>query len=307
MNDLMTKSFLDYVDLKKQVMEDIRSEQDLEMGKSDSTDEQNLSKFFEEVKAIKIDMEEITNLLIDLQDLNEESRSTHSAKILKGIRDRINSDMVTILRKAKKIKSRLETLDQSNAANRRLSKAYKEGSPVDRSRVSVTNGLRAKLRDMMRDFQALRENILKDHKEGLKRRYYNATGEHPTEEMIEKMISRGEKERVFEGKAELEKENLERHEALKEIQRSLTELHRVFLDMAILVETQADEINVIEENVASAANHISGGTDGLYYANQMKRRGSKLGLLGWGLVADSPGNSRFHLSFLKSFGDHSLV
>ncbi|KAJ6310684.1 hypothetical protein OIU76_015411 [Salix suchowensis] len=277
MNDLMTKWFLDYVDLKKQVMEDIQSEQDLEMGKSDSTDEQNLSKFFEEVKAIKIDMEEITNLLIDLQDLNEESRSTHSAKILKGIRDRINSDMVTILRKAKKIKSRLETLDQSNVANRRLSKAYKEGSPVDRSRVSVTNGLRAKLRDMMRDFQALRENILKDHKEGLKRRYYNATGEHQTEEMIEKMISRGEKDRVFEGKAELEMENLERHEALKEIQRSLTELHRVFLDMAILVETQADEINVIEENVASAANHISGGTDGLYYANQMKRRGSNWG------------------------------
>ncbi|KAJ6671382.1 SYNTAXIN-112 [Salix viminalis] len=277
MNDLMTKSFLDYVDLKKQVMEDIQSEQDLEMGKSDSTDEQNLSKFFEEVKAIKIDMEEITNLLIDLQDLNEESRSTHSAKILKGIRDRINSDMVTILRKAKKIKSRLETLDQSNVANRRLSKAYKEGSPVDRSRLSVTNGLRAKLRDMMRDFQALRENILKDHKEGLKRRYYNATGEHPTEEMIEKMISRGEKDGVFEGRAELAMENLERHEALKEIQRSLTELHRVFLDMAILVETQGDEINVIEENVASAANHISGGTDGLYYANQMKRRGSNWG------------------------------
>jgi syntaxin 1B/2/3 len=79
--------------------------------------------------------------------------------------------MVTILRKAKKIKSRLESLDQSNVANRRLSKAYKEGSSVDRTRVSVTNGLRVKLRDMMHDFQALRENILKDHKEGLKRRY----------------------------------------------------------------------------------------------------------------------------------------
>lgn len=171
MNDLMTKSFLDYVDLKKQAIENIQPEPDLEMGKLDSTDERNLSKFFEEVKAIKIDMEEITNLLIDLQDLKEESRSTHSAKFLKGIRDRINSDMVTILRKAKKIKSRLESLDQSNVANRRLSKAYKEGSSVDRTRVSVTNGLRVKLRDMMHDFQALRENILKDHKEGLKRRY----------------------------------------------------------------------------------------------------------------------------------------
>jgi len=73
MNDLMTKSFLDYVDLKKQAIENIQPEPDLEMGKLDSTDERNLSKFFEEVKAIKIDMEEITNLLIDLQDLKEES------------------------------------------------------------------------------------------------------------------------------------------------------------------------------------------------------------------------------------------
>jgi len=47
--------------------------------------------------------------------------------------------------------------------------------------------------------------------------------------------------------------------------------------MAILVEIQGDEINVIEENVASAANHISGGTNGLYYADQMKRRGSHWG------------------------------
>ncbi|KAJ6985550.1 hypothetical protein NC653_023483 [Populus alba x Populus x berolinensis] len=47
--------------------------------------------------------------------------------------------------------------------------------------------------------------------------------------------------------------------------------------MAILVEIQGDEINVIEESVASAANHISGGTHGLYYAEQMKRRGSHWG------------------------------
>lgn len=43
MNDSMTKSFLDNIDLKKQVIEDIQPEPDLEMGKLDSTDERNLS------------------------------------------------------------------------------------------------------------------------------------------------------------------------------------------------------------------------------------------------------------------------
>lgn len=272
MNDLMTKSFLNYVDLKKQAMKDLESEPDIEMGQLDPTDEQNLSKFFEEVNAIKNDMEEITNLLLDLQHLNEDSKSTHSAKILKGIRDRINSDMVTILRKAKNIKSKVESLDRSNVANRGLSMAYKEGSPIDRTRVSVTNGLRVKLRDMMHDFQALREQILKDHKEGLKRRYYNVTGEEPSEEMIEKMVLGGGQAKVFEGKVDLVMENQERHEALKEIQRSLTELHQVFLDMAVLIEKQGDEINNIEENVARAGSYISGGTNGLNHANKMNRK-----------------------------------
>ncbi|EEF49419.1 syntaxin-112 [Ricinus communis] len=271
MNDLMTQSFLSYVELKKQAMRDMESEPDLEMGELDPADEKNLTKFFEEVNGIKTEMEEITNLLLDLQDLNEDSKSTHSTKVLKGIRDRINSDMVTILRKAKIIKSRLESLDKSNVANRSLSMAYKEGSPIDRTRVSVTDGLRVKLREMMHHFQALREQILKDHREGLKRRYYNVTGEHPSEEVLEKMVLGGGKEKVFEGKVDLVLENKERHEALKDIQRSLTELHQLFLDMAVLIETQGDEIDNIEENVARGRTYISGGTNGLYYAKQMKK------------------------------------
>ncbi|XWS67901.1 hypothetical protein CRYUN_Cryun04dG0044300 [Craigia yunnanensis] len=179
--------------------------------------------------------------------------------------------MVTILRKARNIKSRLESLDHSNIENRNVSMAFKEGSHVDRTRVSATNGLRVKLREMMIDFQSLREQIVADHKQGLKRRYYNVTGEEPSEEMVEKMIlgsggGGGQLEKVFEGKAELVLENSERQEALKEIQKSLTELHYLFLDMAVLVETQGENINDIENNVAQAGIHINGGTNGLFYA-----------------------------------------
>ncbi|KAJ0009797.1 hypothetical protein Pint_34700 [Pistacia integerrima] len=264
MNDLMTKSFLSYVDLKKQAMKDQESETDIEMGRQlDPIDEQNLSQFFEEVDAIKTDMGEITSLLLNLQDLNQETKSTHSAKVLRGIRDRIKADMITILRKAKSIKARLALLDQSN---------IREGSPVDRTRISVTTGLRVKLRDMMHDFQSLREQIVKDHKEGLKRRYHNVTGEEPSEEVIEKMILGSVEEKVFEGKEDLVMETHERQEALKEMQRSLTELHQVFLDMAVLVEAQGEQINDIEENVAKAGAYISGGTDGLHHADQMKKK-----------------------------------
>ncbi|CAI9764378.1 unnamed protein product [Fraxinus pennsylvanica] len=270
MNDLMTKSFLSYVDLKKQAMKDLEAGvDDIEMGKLNPTDEMNLSKFFEEVYAIKADMEEITNLLLNLQDLNEEVKSAQSYKILRSLRDRTNSDMVTLLRKARIIKTRLELLDKSNVVNRSVS-TYKEGSPVDRTRISVTHGLRVKLKDLMNDFQSLREQIVSEHKEGLRRKYYSVTGEKPSEEMIEKMLSGGEPVQIFEGKEDLVMENQERNESVKEIQRSLVELHQLFLDMAVLVETQGEQMNNIEQNVVNAGSYISGGTKELDRAKRLK-------------------------------------
>ena len=277
MNDLMTKSFLSYVELKKQAEMDLEAEAeaDIEIGKLKPKDEENLSQFFEEVAAIKTVMEEITNLVRDLHNLNEETKSTHSAKVLRGLRDRMDSNALTILRKAKVVKARLEAIDKSNVRNRRISEAYREGSPVDRTRISVTNGLRSKLRDMMNDFHSLRERILWDHRETLKRRYYNATGSEASEEVVEKMMTGSVQIEAFEGKTGGDLVNRERNEALREIQRSLDKLHQVFLDMAVLVESQGEKMDDIEQNVAIAGNFISGGTNSLVYAKQMKKKGKK--------------------------------
>ncbi|KAJ8562210.1 hypothetical protein K7X08_011501 [Anisodus acutangulus] len=119
-------------------------ERDLEIGQLSLTDEENLSNFFREIEAVKGNNEEITNLLIDLQNLNEETETTHGPKVLRGLRDRMDPDMVSVLRKAKIVKEKLEALDKSNVANRKFSVAYAEGTVVDRTRVNMTNGLRVK-------------------------------------------------------------------------------------------------------------------------------------------------------------------
>ena len=82
MNDLMAKSFLSYVELKKQCQIDLEAEKEIEKGQV--INESNLSQFFKGVEAIKSEMKEITitNLLFDIQNLNEETKSTHSAKVL---------------------------------------------------------------------------------------------------------------------------------------------------------------------------------------------------------------------------------
>ncbi|CAL1360847.1 unnamed protein product [Linum trigynum] len=281
MNDLLTKSFLSYVELKKQASKDLEAE--LTGGGANSPelapsgDEPNLVEFFLRADSIKSEMEEITDLLSDLEALNEETKSSHSAKVLRGLRDRIQSDTVAVLRKAKSVKASLESLEASNTANR---KTYREGTPVDRTRVSVTNGLRVKFRETMNEFLFLREKILSDYKKDLRRKYFVATGEEPSDEAMEKITSgSGGVELMLAAaaagkgkKAEEDLQSKERHQAVLDIQRSLTKLHQVFLDMAVLVETQGERIDDIEENVAKATEFVAGGTDNLYYAKQMKKK-----------------------------------
>ncbi|KAL7125378.1 hypothetical protein ABFS83_14G113700 [Erythranthe nasuta] len=273
MNDLMTKSFLSYVDLKKQATKDLVFNPDIETGQPGPADDENLSEFFVEVEAIKSEMEDIANLQLDLQTLNEETKSTtQSTKILRGVNDRINSDTIALLRKARTIKMKLESLDKSNVENRCLSPLYVKGSHVDRTRISVTNGLRIKLKEMMENFQSLREKIVEEHKEALKSRYYTATGETPSDEVVDKMVSGGGPTSVFAQGESVEENRRQRDEAVMEIQRSLVLLHQVFLDMAVMVESQGEQINNIEQNVVTARDFIGDGVKELGRADTMKKR-----------------------------------
>ncbi|KAJ6413153.1 hypothetical protein OIU84_006037 [Salix udensis] len=126
-------------------------------------------------------MEDISNLLSDLQTLTEESKSTHSAKVLRGLRARMESEIL------------------GQAWNHLTDPIY----PIE------------ELREIMKEFQILRQKILSDYKNDLKARYYTATEEEPSEEEIEQMISGGGGVQMFEGKGVMGLKRKERHEGEK--------------------------------------------------------------------------------------------
>jgi syntaxin 1B/2/3 len=72
----------------------------------------------------------------------------------------------------------------------------------------------------------------------------------------------------------------ERHDTVKEIERSLLELHQVFLDMAALVEAQGNMLNDIESNVSKASSFVMRGTDQLHGAKVLQRNNRK-----WACIA----------------------
>ncbi|KAI3832927.1 hypothetical protein MKW98_025811 [Papaver atlanticum] len=274
MNDLFSSSFKKYTDLKQQAYLD-----DMEAGKETI----NLDKFFEDVESVKEDMKGVETLYRKLQDANEETKTAHNAKTVKELRSRMDADVNQVLKRVKVIKGKLEALERSNAAQRKIP-GCGPGSSADRTRSSVVSGLGKKLKDMMDDFQALRAKMAAEYKETVGRRYFTVTGENANEDLIENLISSGESETFLQkaiqdqGRGQIMdtiSEIQERHDAVKEIERNLIELHQVFLDMAALVEAQGQQLNDIESHVAHASSFVRRGTDQLQEARDYQKNSRK--------------------------------
>lgn len=286
MNDLFSHSFKKYQDLKHQVqMDDIERGPSMEAG--------DLDKFFDDVENVKKDMGDVENLYKKLQESNEESKTVHNARTMKALRSKMDANVSQVLKRVKIIKGKLEALEKSNATNRRVP-GCGPGSSTDRTRTSVVSGLGKKLKDLMDDFQALRTNMNSEYKETVARRYYTVTGEKANEELIENLISSGESESFLQ-KAIQEQgrgqvldtisEIQERHDAVKEIEKNLMELHQIFLDMAALVEAQGQQLNDIESHVAHASSFVRRGTEQLHDAKEYQKSSRKCACLAVVLVA----------------------
>ncbi|KAK1388923.1 t-SNARE coiled-coil homology domain-containing protein [Heracleum sosnowskyi] len=271
MNDLFSNSF------KKQqtYADDIESG----IGASDG----DLDIFFGDVEKIKEDMNAVGIIYKRLQETNEQSKTVHNAKTMKQLRSKMDADVTNVLKRVKIIKGKLEALDRSNVENRKIP-GCGAGSSTDRTRTSVVGGLGKKLKTMMDEFQALRTKMNDEYKETVGRRYFTITGEQANEELIENLISSGEGENFLQkaiqeqGRGEIMdtiSEIQERHDAVKDIEKNLVELHQIFLDMAALVEAQGQQLNDIESNVAHASSFVRRGTDQLVEAREYQKNSRK--------------------------------
>lgn len=67
----------------------------------------------------------------------------------------------------------------------------------------------------------------------------------------------------------------ERHDAVKQIEKNLKELHQVFLDMAVLVQSQGEHLNDIESQVMRAHSFVQRGTERLQDARNYQKSSRK--------------------------------
>ncbi|KAJ7545395.1 hypothetical protein O6H91_09G117400 [Diphasiastrum complanatum] len=255
---------------------------DLEAGSLDvpvpSTDA-GMAEFFKEVGEIKASMAQIRKNLHKLQEAHEETKTVTQAAAMKALKERMDADIDAVSKVAKTLKGKLEALDRDNLASHKKP-GCGEGSSTDRARMSMTGTLKKKLKELMGEFQALRQKFQDEYREVVERRVFTVTGKKADEQTIEHLIETGDSESIFQkaiqeqGRGQIldtVAEIQERHDAVKDMEKRLLDLHQIFLDMAVLVEAQGELLDNIETQVSKAVDHVQAGTTTLRKAKILQR------------------------------------
>ncbi|XAR68089.1 hypothetical protein NMG60_11003099 [Bertholletia excelsa] len=279
MNDLLTDSFVS--DAKGQPSRG----PDIEMGTRvpSSNSDLGMEAFNKQIQDVEKQVDKVAGLLQKLKDANEESKSVTKASAMKAIKKRMEKDVDEVGKIARNVKAKLEAINRENLANRQKPGCEK-GTAVDRSRTNMTNALTRRFRDLMTEFQTLRQRIQDEYREVVERRVITVTGSRPDEETIDHLIETGNSEQIFQkaiqetGRGQVLntlEEIQERHDAVKEIEKKLLDLHQIYLDMAVLVEAQGDILDNIESQVSNAVDHVQSGTTALQKAKKLQKNSRK--------------------------------
>lgn len=77
---------------------------------------------------------------------------------------------VQVSKVARSIRTKLEELDKANLVSRK-NPGTEAGTPTDRTRMAITSRLRKKLKDLMGEFQSLRQRVMGEYRDTIERRY----------------------------------------------------------------------------------------------------------------------------------------
>ena len=150
---------------------------------------------------------------------------------------------------------------------------------------SVTDSLKRKLKDVMKEFADLREQFRNEHREEVKRYISYQKREVADADEVDELIESGQSEQMFQnaileaGRGHIEDtllEIAERREAVKEIEKKLLELYQIFIDLSALVEAQGEVLDNIEVQVAKSVDYVASGTAALSKAKEYQNKGRKL-------------------------------
>ncbi|EGG13782.1 t-SNARE family protein [Cavenderia fasciculata] len=175
-------------------------------------------------------------------------------------------------------------LDSMKEGNDRYA-SVKTATPTEvRIRSNMHNTLTQKFVEMMREYQEIQNNYKNKYKEKIERQY-RIVKPDASEDEIRAAMDSGDSSKIFADTIlythlHTQAKNAlayiqDRHNDIQRLERSIAELHQLFLDMAVLVEVQGEILNQIEANVESTVLNTKEGVENLAEANRLHKKGRK--------------------------------
>ncbi|NXA85550.1 STX2 protein, partial [Melanocharis versteri] len=217
-----------------------------------------MDDFFQQV-------EEIRNNIAKIAQNVEEVKKQHSIILsapnpegrTKEELEELNEEIKKI---ANKIRARLKAIEQS----------FDQGENANRTSVDLRirktqhSVLAHKFVEVMTEYNET-QTLFRERSKGRIQRQLEITGKTTTDEELEEMLESGNpsiftSDVCISGNSQITRQALNeiesRHKDIMKLESSIRELHEMFMDMAMFVETQGEMINNIEKNVMNATDYV---------------------------------------------------
>ncbi|XP_040842834.1 syntaxin-2 isoform X1 [Ochotona curzoniae] len=215
-----------------------------------------MDDFFHQVEEIR---NSIAKIAQDVEAVKKDHSVILSAPNPEGkIKEELEDLNREIKKTANKVRAKLKSigrsLEQDESGNR---------ASVDlRIRRTQHSVLSRKFVEVMTEYNEA-QTVFRERSKGRIQRQLEITGRTTTDEELEEMLESG-KPSVFISDiisdSQITRQALNeiesRHKDIMKLETSIRELHEMFVDMAMFVETQGEMVNNIERNVMNAADYV---------------------------------------------------
>nr|XP_044632004.1 syntaxin-2 isoform X3 [Equus asinus] len=215
-----------------------------------------MDDFFHQVEEIRTSIAKIAQYVEDVKKNHSIilSAPNPEGKIKEELED-LNKE---IKKTANKIRAKLKSIEQSfdqDEGGHRTSVDLR----IRRTQHSV---LSRKFVEVMTEYNEA-QTLFRERSKGRIQRQLEITGKTTTDDELEEMLESGNPS-IFTSDiisdSQITRQALNeiesRHKDIMKLETSIRELHEMFMDMAMFVETQGEMINNIEKNVMNAADYV---------------------------------------------------
>ncbi|XP_062535102.1 syntaxin-1A isoform X2 [Armigeres subalbatus] len=238
-----------------------------------------MEDFFNEVEEIRI--------MIDKIQANvEEVKKKHSAILSapqsdEKTKQELEDLMADIKKTANRVRGKLKGIEQNIEQEEQTNKSNADL----RIRKTQHSALSRKFVEVMTEYNRTQTDY-RERCKGRIQRQLEITGRATTNEELEEMLEQGNSAVFTQGiimETQQAKQTLAdieaRHADIIKLENSIRELHDMFMDMAMLVESQGDLVDRIEYHVEQSGNYVAQGQQELVQANKYMSKARKKAVL----------------------------